>query len=290
MLWKFKLALKLCSGKLPALKRAFKRLGYFRHGKMASGEYAAGVFARHFEEYLRPRDETAARPEPVKKGGTCLEIGPGESLLTVMLARAAGFERVILVDDGRQIDEDVEVYREFSRRLRAEGHDVPAIGPGWGIADILKAYGGEYLTGGLGSLASLPDGSVDFSFSHAVFEHLPREQVPEWLRELRRVSGASARSSHLVDLRDHLGGSIQHLRFTDSFWESAAVRRSGVYTNRLRYSQWMQSFQEAGWRARLVERQAYPVLPLDRDRLAPAFHSMDDSDLIIHGFQVTLEE
>jgi hypothetical protein len=290
MVWKFKLALKIISGRFPAVKRAIKRLGYFRHGRMESPEYATGVFARHFREFLNGSDEPGLRPETALKRGTCLEIGPGESLLTVMLARVAGFERVILVDEGRQIRENAGLYREFSRRLRDQGHDVPLIAPDWGTADILRAYGGEYLTGGLGSLAGLPDGSIDFSFSHAVLEHLPRGQVPDWLRELRRVSRVPSRSSHVVDLRDHLGGSINHLRFADSFWEGAALRRSGVYTNRLRYSQWMRLFEDAGWKARIVERQAYTAPPLNRNKLAPAFRELGDGDLSTHGFQVTLEE
>lgn len=279
MWWRAKLTLKLLSGRIPVLKRALQRAGYFRLGKMEQEGYAEGVFARHF----------AVCAEGAGNRGTCLEVGPGDSLFTVLLARAAGFERVVLVDAGWQAGRDLRPYQALARRLRANGHDVPEVDPHGTMESFLEACGGVYLTGGLRSLDALETGSIDFSFSHAVLEHLPRAETGAWLRQLRRVARSPALSSHVVDLRDHLGGSLQHLRFSSSFWEGPSLRRSGLYTNRLRLSDWMRLFGEAGWKPRLVERYAYPSPPVDPRGFAPEFRRLDASDLLTHGFQVTLE-
>jgi hypothetical protein len=37
---------------------------------------------------------------------------------------------------------------------------------------------------------------------------------------------------HRVDLKDHLGGGLSTLRFTDAIWESVLLRMSGFCTNR----------------------------------------------------------
>jgi hypothetical protein len=280
MYWKIRLSVKMLAGEIAVLKRLFRKLGYFRHGQMDSAHYATGVFARHLACFPAGR--------PLRAGSACMELGPGDSVLTLLSARAAGFERTFLIDQGHPARKDMELYRSFAQTLIDRGYDLPPVSPHWNLEALLSAYGGEYLTNGLDSLASVATSSVDFSFSHAVLEHLPREQVLPTLTHLRRVSRPGSVSSHVVDLRDHLGGSLNHLRFSSRFWESESVRRSGVYTNRLRYSQWREAFAEAGWRFSPLEIQTYPRLPVQRARLAPEFGMLAETDLLVHGFHGTL--
>ncbi len=279
MLWKVKLAMKVMSGRYPALKRFYRKIGYNRHGRMNVPEYAIGVFSRHFHCFAG----TSERPE----NGTCLEIGPGEALATALTARAHGFRRTILIDSGYQARGGSEVYRALAGALRRQGRDIPVIEPGWTSEKVLLAFNAEYLTDGLASLASLPDGSVDFSFSHAVLEHLPRAEASRWLRELRRVTRPEGVSSHVIDLRDHLGGLTNHLRFPADFWEGEAIRKSGIYTNRLRCSDWLREFAAAEWRVEVIERHEKGPAPR-REKLDPMFRDLTESDLRVHGIHAVL--
>jgi hypothetical protein len=204
----------------------------------------------------------------------------------MILARAAGFERVVFVDQGRQITRDMRCYANFSRFLRHHGYDIPEVSPSARVEEIMHDYAAEYHTNGLRSLEDLPDGSIDFSFSQAVLEHIPKAEAAECLRQLKRVGKASGYSSHRIDLKDHLGGSLNHLRFSESAWEQDIIHRSGIYTNRLRYSQWLRLFEDAGLDFRVVERNAYPALPLERRFLSQEFRDLDEADLLTQGFQV----
>jgi ubiquinone/menaquinone biosynthesis C-methylase UbiE len=204
----------------------------------------------------------------------------------MMLARAAGFERVIFVDHGRHITGDSACYADFSRWLRDHGYEVPVVSARAGIDDIMRDYAAEYLTDGIRSLTALPDHSVDFSFSQAVLEHVPKAQAGEYLRQLRRVGKPSGISSHHIDLKDHLGGSLNHLRFSEAAWEREALYRSGIYTNRLRYSGWLRLFGDARLDYRIVERKRFPSLPLKRRQLSSGFRHLEEDDLLTMGFQV----
>lgn len=301
MIWKFKLAAKILAGQMPVLQWIFRKAGALRHGDMLSAPYAAGVFERHFKRFrettgshapppvtILVRQKPVTLPAPRTGRGICLELGPGESLMTIMLARAAGFERTLLVDQGHQLSPDTTSYIDFSRTLRDNGYDVPAIHGGHTIPQILQAYSGEYLTNGLQSLASLEPQFVDFSFSHAVMEHVPRRDAGEFLRQFARIGKPGGISSHFIDLKDHLGGALNHLRFNDGWWERESVYRSGAYTNRLRYSQWLGLFANTGLNFRVIEKALLPTLRPKREEMAPEFRNMEESDLLTKGFHVVL--
>ena len=281
MYWNLKLAVKILSGKFPPLRKILKSAGYFRHGKMDSRLYATGVFNRHFRQ-INPENPAF----PKKGGGVCLEIGPGESLLTLILARAAGFSHTVLIDQGSQLAGNLRCYAETAAHLAREGHDLPPISETDSLRDILKNYSSRYLVHGLKSMESLETGSIDFSFSHAVLEHIPVQIVPGYLRELKRVMKIGGISSHVVDLKDHLGGGANQLRFSEAFWESEWIHRSGAYTNRLRLSQWTALFEAAGLEYEITERQYFPALPVERRFLAERFRNLDEEDLRVSGFTV----
>ena len=299
MLWKVKLAVKILSGKIAPLKFILTKIGFFRHGKMDSMEYAISVLNLHlnrvWDPHPAPADEGHPPPEvkppqallPLKSGGgTCLEIGPGESLMTMILARAAGFERTLLVDYGWQINDDIQCYVEAANFLRENGSNVPGIFPKDRIEDVMAKYSSEYLVGGIDSMRQIQERSIEFSFSQAVFEHIPKNQVREYLRQLKRVGKPLGVSSHVIDLKDHLGGSINQLRFPESRWETPSVYNSGIYTNRLRFSQWLKLFEEEGLEYDVIEKKEFPALPIKRNQLSEEFKELPEQDLLVSGFGV----
>jgi hypothetical protein len=280
--WWFRIGAKLVLARVPVPYALWRRASLFRHGKMDRIEYARGVFANHWE-CVRPAFGAAPRPL------ACLELGPGDSLYSAMVARAHGFERIHLVDAGRFARWDPGSYRRAADQLRADGLPAPELADVSTATEYLARCGGVYLTNGLVSLRAVPSGSVHFAWSHAVLEHVRSEEVLPTLRELRRVMAPAGACSHRVDLQDHLGGGLHHLRFSRAVWESPAFgRRSGFYTNRLRFGAFLELFGEAGFRVEVREVDRWNSLPIVRERLDPEFRALPEAELRVSGFHVLL--
>jgi hypothetical protein len=89
-------------------------------------------------------------------------------------------------------------------------------------------------------------------------------------------------------LKDHLGGALNNLRFSERRWESPLFSRSGFYTNRIRYSEMLTLFREAGFAIEWVKPVTWKALPTARERMHLAFRSLPDEDLKVSGFDVLL--
>jgi hypothetical protein len=115
-----------------------------------------------------------------------------------------------------------------------------------------------------------------------------REEFDETLRELCRVLRPGGVASHEVDLRDHLGGALNNLRFTERRWESRAFFRSGFYTNRIRFREMLRRFDRAGFAVALSEVWRWNGVPTPREGMAPEFRSLPADDLCVKGFTAIL--
>jgi len=71
-------------------------------------------------------------------------------------------------------------------------------------------------------------------------------------------------------------------------WESALFRSSGFYTNRLRDSEILRSFEKAGYRVVDVDRDRWPALPLSRRRLHADFRHFTDEELRVRRMDILL--
>ena len=60
------------------------------------------------------------------------------------------------------------------------------------------------------------------------------------------------------------------------------------YTNRLRYSEMIQLFQQAGFDVEIVKIERWEGLPTPRSKLASEFQHWDDDELRISGFDAVL--
>jgi SAM-dependent methyltransferase len=257
----------------------WKRLGLFKHGRMENPDYAVGVFRKHLDRVQFAR----------KEGGfVALELGPGDSVASGIVARACGAERSYLVDAGRFAREDLETYRSLLDHLRAGGHDVPTSGDVDGFDQLLASFAITYLTEGLASLREIPDASVDLVWSNAVYEHVRLGEIEELTRELRRVLRPDGVCSHTIDLKDHLGGGANHLRFSPEFWESPRVASAGFYTNRLRASQLVALFERSGFRVEVLGERRWEEDPIARERLATPFRDCSPADLRISDLDLIL--
>lgn len=276
--WWSRIAGKVVLSRLPVGYNLWSRLRVFRHGAMHDPAYALGVFRQHFAcAHLNPG-----------VGFTALELGPGDSLASAVIAAAHGATHTYLIDAGSFATTDLRVYRELCRFLRAEGLHPPNLDSVHDTATLLQVCAGIYGTRGLASLREVPTASVDFTWSHATLEHVRRGDFAEIIRENRRVMRDGGICSHQIDLQDHLGGGLNNLRIPSRWWEQDWMARSGFYTNRLRMGEILRVFEASGFAVLAVTAQRWEELPTPVEAFAPEFRNCDRADLLVSSFTVAL--
>lgn len=254
-------------------------MGLFRHGHMDAAGYALNVFDMHMAQ--------AGLSNESLRDATILEMGPGDSIATAIIAYAYG-ARAILVDAGDYAKNTPESYRALCDQLAARELRVPDVSRLRTIDEILDVCDGRYLTSGLESWREIASESVDLVFSQAVLEHVRKKEFMAVQEECFRVMKDGAVASHKVDLRDHLGGALNNLRFSERVWESAFFVRSGFYTNRIQMNEMLAILKRANFMTQLTEVRRWDVLPISRTQLDRAFSALPDDDLNVSGFDVLL--
>ena len=277
--WLLRILAKLLLSRLPLSYRAWQRLGLFKHGAMEQPAYAYRVFRARFDGVNFARRDG---------GFAALELGPGDTLFSALTARAHGASACYLVDVGPFARRDLQLYRAMAAFLTEHGLPVPDLAGATSLEELLARCGAQYLTGGLSSLQALPDRCVDFVWSQAVLEHVRRAELPETLRQLRRVLRDDGACSHCVDLKDHLGGALNHLRFSERLWVAEWMVRSGFYTNRVRYTEMLHLFERAGFAIESVSPTRWERLPTPRRHLATPFRDLPDEELLVSEFDIIL--
>jgi len=125
---------------------------------------------------------------------------------------------------------------------------------------------------------------VDAIISHTVLEHIPRQVIKTLMHDARRVLRPGGVISHGIDHSDHRAivdqrlSQIDFLRYSDRMWKLFCVAPQD-YTNRLRHSEYVAMFKEAGFE--IMFESAYPDATCREASipLAVRFQSMDLDDL-----------
>ncbi len=271
--WWAKIAAKVVLARLPLGGRAWQSLGLFSPGEMMDPAYAVTVFDRHYR--------AAGSPAP---GFAFLELGPGDSLASAVIGKAYGASRCWLVDAGAYAARDMDVYRRLVNYLTRSRPDVDleAVRNATDIPALLTTCNADYFEDGLAGLARVPDAACDLLFSQAVLEHVPRGEFAATLAQIRRILKSGGISGHQVDFRDHLGGGLNNLRFSEALWEAPwFARRSGFYTNRLALSQMTARVRAAGFAVEVMQSSRRDHPALSRAQLAREFRHLSDDDLAV---------
>lgn len=277
--WQIKILAKLVLSRLPIPYRFWKRLGLFDAGQMDKPGYAHEVFSLHFE-----RVQFAA-----KKGGfVVLELGPGDSLATGVIAHAYGAKQTFLVDEKPLAQQDMAVYVRLQAFLKDRGLPTADLAGATSMEDLKAICDITYFTNGVESLRQIPNQSVDFVFSQVVLSMVRLHELEAMLREVRRILRPDGVCSHRLDLTDLLARSLNHLRFSRKVWESPVMANSGFYSNRLRYSQYLKLFERAGFEVELVQAERWDSLPIPRHKLHPEFRELDEAELRVFQMDVVL--
>lgn len=277
--WQLKIASKIILSKLPISFELWRKFKLFQHGDMNTGDYALGVFHRHCGSLIET-DEI--------KGSALLELGPGDGISSGLLAFAHGAAHTYLVDAGDFAERDMQVYQNILSHWKSEGIATERLKGCSNFDELCTQASISYLTDGLSSLKKIPTDSVDFIYSHAVLEHIRYSEFIETMTELKRVLKPNGQCSHKVDLKDHLGGSLNNLRFSDKVWEGKLFASSGFYTNRIRFSEMIQLCEKAGFLSKIKDLQKWDMLPTPKNEMWSKFQQMPDDDLLVSGFEVIL--
>lgn len=279
-IWAFKILAKLLLARLHAPYRFWSKLGVFRHGHMETAKYAVSVFVDHSRN---------AFPDGLPGGATVLEIGPGDSLASALVAAAHGSSKVYLVDVGAFARTDIRFYQSLNRSLARAGIDVRDLRNATTLADMLALCNAEYLTAGLQSLRCIPDRSVDFVWSQAVLEHVRKDEFKPTMAELYRILKPRGKASHTIDFKDHLSKGLNNLRFSESVWESKLFATSGFYTNRIHAPAMLEMFENCGFSNIQVRKEwRWGKLPIRRSVLHRSFKKIPEEDLLVSGMKVMM--
>lgn len=148
----------------------------------------------------------------------------------------------------------------------------------------------EYYTDGLEGYKRIPENSIDYVYSDAVFEHIRKDIFRETMQEMHRFMKPGALACHGVELRDHMGGLKNQLRFPDKIWEDEIHYKMDNYTNRLSASDISRICEEVGLSVVKVERNKYEKMPIKRSRMASEFKDLSDDELMTSGFTIVLKK
>ena len=108
--------------------------------------------------------------------------------------------------------------------------------------------------------------------------------------ELYRVLKIDGVISHQIDLRDHLGGGLNNLRFSDKLWESNFFANSGFYTNRIGFDKMLLTFKSLNFKFEILNIERWFLLPLKKDRMNKKFREQSEDSLKVKVFDIILKK
>ena len=278
--WWGKILIKIILSRLPVPYRIWQKFNIFRHGAMDDPKYACDTFLRHYNNSgIKNRGN----------GFVMLELGPGDSLASGIIAGYFGAAKSYLVDKSSDAEVSSYDYEDLFQYLATlQPGSVMNDNCRGDINDLKKNWNIEYMTGGLASLREITESSIDFLWSQSVIEHIRLGEFRDYVREFRRVIKDDGICIHGIDLKDHLSFGLNNLRFSENFWESAIMAESGFYTNRLRFTELLEVFSQEGFMAKVLSVEKWDKLPTNQEYLYKKFRAMSSDELIISAFDVLL--
>lgn len=276
--WQLRILSKMVLARLPVQYSLWKRVGIFDCGQMEKPGYAYKVFKHHYEQAEMHRRAA---------GFVMLELGPGDSMASGVIAHFLGASKTYLVDQKPYADQDVRTYQRLIAFLQTAGLSTEA-DQVWSTEELKTRYNIHYMTRGLASLQQIPTASVDFIWSQVVLEMVRLHDLKPLMQELRRILRPGGVCSHCIDLSDLIVHSLNNLRFPQQLWESNFMVNSQFYTNRLRFSEYLNLFEQSGFEAKVVGVQRWDKLPVPRQAMHPQFQQFSDDELRISEMNVVL--
>ena len=276
--WWLKILIKLILSNLPIKYNVWKRVGLFKHGSMDKTDKANATFQRYFN--------IIKKYTIIPKNFKCLEIGPGDSILTGLAAKKIGCKKYWAIDNGFYANTNLNLLKNALMRNNFES-DICKFSSS---ETLLKFLNINYLTNGIKSFKDIPNSSLDFCWSQVVLEHVYLDEINFMIKEIYRTLKPDTYSIHAIDFRDHLGGGLNNLRFSSKVWESKLFRNSGFYTNRIPAKVMHSIFRKVGFTIVSESFGKWPKLPTSRKNMDKEFNIYSDCELMNRTSNVLLQK
>jgi hypothetical protein len=182
---------------------------------------------------------------------TCLEIGPGNSLLFSLQALISGAKKIYLVDKYVRFTNSPKQTDFFSKEISFLKNKFPDKN-----LEYLDNYqiGKDEISLISNDLynATIQE-SIDFVYSKCVFEHI--KEIGKNIEKLSELMPKGSIMWHRIDFSDHYHSSYPFLflKYSKNTWEKYCSRVGISYTNRLRYSDFENLFESNGFEILNVE-------------------------------------
>ena len=236
--------------------------------------------------------------------GTAVEIGTGWYPVIPLALWLAGADRVVTYDISPLLTAEracstLTAVQDYLARVpdalpEARPDRLAALasadGSGASAAAVLAPFDIVPIVGDAAA-STLADGSVDLVMSTVVLEYIPYEPLVALLRASQRLTGPGGVHSHEIDLSDqfHYGDAsitpLNFLRFSDATW--ALVTNDIIPQSRLRFSDYVRAFEDAGLGIADAQVTRAPNADLDRTPLAERFQTYAPDDLRVTRAWVT---
>jgi SAM-dependent methyltransferase len=201
------------------------------------------------------------------KGKTFFEVGTGRVPLLPVAFWLGGAGKTITVDLNpymrRELIEDMlyivktqepEIRKIFRGLLDEDRFTALLNYSKTGKVDkkgLCALCGIDYAAPADAANTGLPEGSVDYHISNAVYEHIPLEVIRDILAEGNRIIANGGLFINTIDYGDHfsyMDGSISvinFLQYRDAEWAKYAGNRY-MYMNRARHDDFVELFKAVG--------------------------------------------
>jgi len=217
------------------------------------------------------------------KDSTCFEFGAGRDLIIPLSFSAHGVHRFITVDIER-LAKLALVRSNATIISRLGGISVPDL---TSLDDLERSWRIDYRAPADARATGLPADSIDCAVSVETLEHIPKEDIAAILKELRRIVRPGGLIIMQIDYGDHFKGfapsisSFNFLTYSEEEW--APFQSRFQYVNRLRHSQYLQLFREAGFELLSDQPDRRPPERQILQQLAPCFAGFSEEDLFTLG-------
>ncbi|MEY9362209.1 methyltransferase domain-containing protein [Bradyrhizobium yuanmingense] len=232
------------------------------------------------QRLLGVHDRYSIRP---LRDSTFYEFGAGRDLIIPLAFSAHGARRFITVDIERLAK--LELIRANAAVIsRLSGTDHPDLNS---VEDLERYWHIDYRAPADARTTGLPAGSIDCAVSVETLEHIPKSDIAAILKELRRIMRPDGLILMQIDYGDHFKGfdpsisSFNFLTYSDEDW--APFQSRFQYVNRLRHSEYLQLFREAGFELLSDQPDRRPPEQQILERLAPRFRNFSPEDLFTLG-------
>ncbi len=224
----------------------------------------------------------------------CYEFGAGWDLLCPIGVSLCGMKEYVCVDikklsHVREITNTITFYKHNATRLNIKEPVFEGKLTGANFKTYLKKnFGITYNAPYDARDTRLPAQSIDYIISNVTLEDIPENSIIEIVRECWRILKTGGIASFSIDYSDHYAhtdtsiSAYNYLQFSEKEWVKYSP--SIHYQNRLRNSDYVRIFEEAGF----TILQAFPHQGSEKDirkfekiTIADCFKKYSREDLLI---------